>query len=734
MSRRTVLTGTGMVALCLALSAIVPISAQPPYKSINSTAQNRSSLPSTLVPEQPIPAAGDFVIVGANDLGMHCANLDQRMMSILPPFNTIHAQVIRKGHAPVVIDSSQVQVLYSAASNPQDPVGPAQTPASIYKGNFWATNPRTGNPYGFDEYNPQYPPGILPLFPFKPDIGLPVPDLQRLYFGDHQLSASQQMLPSAVSPSKTDPYVANVPQAFDTFYTAFPFFIDFPFGYALHNLGFFSAEGLPLAPFDDVGRMNPYPLMRVQAAALAGNSFGVPAGTVLTSIDVVAPVSAEVSCQTCHAAQSDGGNGLATVGKGFTVSTSHDDPLYGQVPNAFSIAYSYALNIMRLHDVRFQTTLEQSQPVQCQVCHYSPALDLAHLGPQGPGGPYANGREQGIHHSMSRAMHYFHGTVKIKGKLVFPKMRSPKGRSIATRDKTLLATCYMCHPGASTKCFRGIMFDQGAACQDCHGELAQVGNDFSGNVSSKNPGAFVVRGDFYTNPKTPRIPWANEPTCGSCHTGDALSNLAGKAGTVKSPDGMTLLQAYRSNDKSAKPIVAANRRFAENQVSDQNGTRQVLYRLSTGHGGVLCEGCHGSTHAEWPNAHANANDNVAPTQVQGYSSMLMDCQSCHGANAFTIGDFIGNFDANGLMKGPHGMHPAADATWNRNHSEVYNDPATPKGLCTSCHGKNLQGTVLSRTPVARTLLTDEGTIRVQAGTAISCTLCHEKPGPPGSGG
>lgn len=730
MSRRKALIGVGAMVFSLTLAAIFPIGAQPPVKSINSTAQNKSSLPSTLVSEQPIPPVGDFVIVGANDLGMHCANLDQRMMSILPPFNTLHAQVIRKGHTPVLIDSSQVQVLYSAASNPQDPVGAAQGPSSVYKSNFWDSNPRTGNPYGFDEYNPHYPPGILPLFPFKADVGLPVPDLQRLYFGDHQLSASQQMLPSAVSPTQTDPYLANVPQAFSTFYTAFPFFIDFPFGYALADLRFFSAEGLPLAPFDDVGRMNPYPLMRVQAAALAGNSLGVSPGTVLTSIDMVAPVSSEVSCQTCHAAAADGGNGLATVGKGFTIATSHDDPLYGQVPKAFSIAYAYALNIMRLHDVRFQTTLEQSQPVQCQVCHYSPALDLAHLGPQGPGGPYANGREQGIHHSFSRAMHYFHGTVKIKKKLLFPKMPSPKKRSIAVRDKTLLSTCYMCHPGASTKCFRGIMFDQGAACQDCHGELPQVGNDFSGNVSARNPGGFIVKGDFYTNPKTPRIPWANEPTCGSCHTGDALSNLAGKPGTVKSPDGLTLIQAYRSKDKNAKPIIAVNRRFAENQ----SGGKQVLFRLSMGHGGVLCEGCHGSTHAEWPNAHSNANDNVAPTQVQGYSSMLMECESCHGANAFTIGDFIGNFDASGLMKGPHGMHPVADPIWNKNHSEVYNDPATPSGLCSACHGKNLRGTILSRTPVDRTLSTDEGTVQVKAGTAISCVLCHEKPGPPGTGG
>ena len=227
-----------------------------PGKSINSTSTNRSTPPSTLVAEQPLQNLPGFRVLAANDLGMHCLNLDQRVVSILPPFNTLHAQVVQTGITPQLLNNSQVKMVYSAASNLNDPALASPLPTTVYKTNFWDTNPRTGNPNGFDAVNPYYPPGILSLFPFQPDVGLPVPDLQRLYLGDGKLSADQQQLPSATAPFVTQPYSANDPQAFALYYNTFPFFISFPFGYTLPNINWFSAEGIPLSPFDDLGRMN----------------------------------------------------------------------------------------------------------------------------------------------------------------------------------------------------------------------------------------------------------------------------------------------------------------------------------------------------------------------------------------------------------------------------------------------------------------------------------------------
>ena len=58
--------------------------------------------------------------------------------------------------------------------------------------------------------------------------------------------------------------------------------------------------------------------------------------------------------------------------------------------------------------------------------------------------------------------------------------------------------CYQCHPGKTTKCLRGAMFNGGMLCNDCHGNMQQVGNDFSLGVTPSNPNAFKLGlGNFY---------------------------------------------------------------------------------------------------------------------------------------------------------------------------------------------------------------------------------------------
>ena len=187
----------------------------------------------------------------------------------------------------------------------------------------------------------------------------------------------------------------------------------------------------------------------------------------------------------------------------------------------------------------------QDKPVVCQVCHYTPALDLAHVGPlTGPEGSEANGRNQVSHQSNSRVMHNHHGSITAldrNGNPMFPAIEAPtqdNATGVVTNQSTRVAqledSCYQCHPGKNVQCLRGAMFNGDMLCSDCHGSMAQVGNDFSAGVSPSNPGAFVLdQGDFYDpSSNQPRVPWANEPGCGSCHTGDASNNLAGTSGTV----------------------------------------------------------------------------------------------------------------------------------------------------------------------------------------------------------
>jgi hypothetical protein len=214
----------------------------------------------------------------------------------------------------------------------------------------------------------------------------------------------------------------------------------------------------------------------------------------------------------------------------------------------------------------------------------------------------------------------------------------------------------------------------GIECADCHGSMLAVGSPL-------------------------REPWVDEPRCESCHTGDAVNHLGSD---------IRLTQAWAGDIDVATARLASNKRFAENTAT--------LYRNSTGHGGVACEGCHGSTHAIWPNAMQSANDNVAANQLQGHAGTISECSTCHTRLPLTL-------------KGPHGMHNVNSTAWNLEHEDFYE---RNPDACRSCHGQNLEGTVLSETAAAREYLRDEEhgsgkTIHLAKGTPVSCNLCHRKP-------
>ena len=336
--------------------------------------------------------------------------------------------------------------------------------------------------------------------------------------------------------------------------------------------------------------------------------------------------------------------------------------IFADDPNDLnSVLQAAKHNILALHDAEHRTNLLNETPVLCARCHYSAALDLAGTGPT---------VDQKGQPTMSAVMHGHHG------ELTDPNTNTP----LFPTNGTLEQTCYQCHPGKVTKCLRGAMGGAGIDCVDCHGSMLAVGRDT-------------------------REPWIDEPRCESCHTGDAVNN----DGTIR------LSQAWSDDIDIATPRLANNKRFAEN--------RDTLYRNSLGHGGVACEGCHGSTHAIWPNALPTANDNVAANQLQGHSGSISECSVCHTTLPLTL-------------SGPHGMHNVNSRAWNLEHEGFYE---RNPGACRACHGQNLEGTVLSQTAADRDYLVDEEdddddddggsaqTIHVAKGTAVSCDLCHGKP-------
>ncbi len=79
---------------------------------------------------QPQPL-GNYVLLGWNDLGMHCYNRSFQDLAVLPPYNTMWAQVIKRGDPPQIVTQG-IRVQYSFPNNT----------ISSTKSNFWTYAPQ----------------------------------------------------------------------------------------------------------------------------------------------------------------------------------------------------------------------------------------------------------------------------------------------------------------------------------------------------------------------------------------------------------------------------------------------------------------------------------------------------------------------------------------------------------------------------------------------------------------
>jgi hypothetical protein len=224
-------------------------------------------------------------------------------------------------------------------------------------------------------------------------------------------------------------------------------------------------------------------------------------------------------------------------------------------------------DLLTRHDARNHTTLMSSKPVLCASCHGSPAL--------GTVGPGSSGKY------LSQAVHGFH---------------AGKG-----------ATCYDCHPGATTKCSRSARHTSADGnCTTCHGDMANVAQT-------------IVNG---------RIPWASEPNCVSCHpnvpgidTGTALYRNSHGHGNL-------FCSACHGSPHAMVPSLVAKDNYQELQYQGSTrpvksiGSCGVCHKSSRGdseikefaekHGGsaphikMVCHTCHtevSTETAKWPHAY-----------------------------------------------------------------------------------------------------------------------------------
>ena len=549
-----------------------------------------------------ISRGANYQVLSWNNLGMHCMDSDYSVFSILPPYNTIEAQLIVNGS--LVTSSNGYTVTYQAVADPT--------------GSFNSTAAGKGNFYEF----------VQPLFgaSLPVDAGLAgwgMPGTNNTPRG-MQFEQLNEPVPGVFTP-----------------------------------VNWWRAEGIPLSPYDNAFRKNPYPLMLLVARD-AGN-------TIIATNQIVLPISDEMDCRACHA------SGTQTAA----------EPVAGWVWDGRP-ERDFRLNILRLHDERqfvqqpalytaalaalgynpqglYRNVTADGKPVLCAACHSDVALN-------------ANGYS-GIP-PFTASMHGFHAHVTD------PLLNTTLD-NVANRS-----ACYRCHPGSTTRCLRGAMGGAIAAdgsmemqCQSCHGNMSAVGA----------PG---------------RTGWLTEPVCQSCHSGTATHNN----GQIRYTSVFTNQPAGTGERQAVDPTFATTGNIPAPGLS--------MYRFSTGHGGLQCEACHGSTHSEFPSTHLN--DNLRDIQLQGHAGMMVECTACHAAMPDS---------ANG---GPHGLHDIGQGWVSgsggvTSHEELVGNLPGGIAACSPCHGTDFRGTVLSRVQADRTL-SAFGTKTFFRGAIIGCYTCHNGPG------
>jgi hypothetical protein len=408
----------------------------------------------------------------------------------------------------------------------------------------------------------------------------------------------------------------------------------------------FIADGIPVTPYDNAGAKNYYPLFHLVARDSSGN--------ILATTDAVTPVSDEMDCRACHASD----------------SSSPARPSTGWIydPNA---ERDYRLNILIKHDQHlgaadgyraslatagysqdglYATVIVNGTSVLCARCHLSNALPGTGIAGVPP---------------LTQVVHAMHASVN-----------DPTNGSTLESD-TNRTSCYRCHPGSETRCLRGAMGMAVASdgsmaiqCQNCHGRMSAVG-------------------------ATGRQGWLEQPVCQSCHTGTATNN----SGQIRYTSAL---------DTNGNPRIPANTTFATTPNTPASGLS--LYRFSKGHGGLQCESCHNSTHAEYPSS--DRNDNIQSLQIQGHVGTISDCFTCH------------NSQPNTITGGPHGMHPVGQQ-WASGHGDAVE--RTGDAQCQVCHKSDYRGTVLSRALGERNLSTGFGVKQFWRGFQVSCYACHNGP-------
>ncbi|MEY2701239.1 MAG: hypothetical protein RIQ52_1994, partial [Pseudomonadota bacterium] len=386
-------------------------------------------------------------------------------------------------------------------------------------------------------------------------------------------------------PGRDQPYAANKAQDFTTYFS---------------SLGWHTARNIPVTDIDDSGRVNPYPLFRVEAKSRSESDKKA-------SVDATVTSSKDLHCRGCHAKGKIAANDrldwsqykaayhssseyshcppfVRTCSKEFHPPRFADAVDRNGMPSQdiFDQEYAALLNITGIHEfydavynhdnmtgVLFQAGHENAgktdgdAPSACTNCHGSMMnYDIASQVYTNPGQKHG---DDAFYPNFSKSLHAFHGQLQLDPSDHGKILRDVTGRPLRwdsargvnpnslfpvvdSKGKKLPddMNCQMCHSGHREQTYRDRHATAGLVCADCHGDMMAVGAE--ANKPKTGPEGFQKRVDWY-----------DQPDCGSCHTGNGNKGRLATAGYFS--DGVTR-QAFDAADASAMSRKPETSRFA----------------------------------------------------------------------------------------------------------------------------------------------------------------------------
>lgn len=234
-----------------------------------------------------------------------------------------------------------------------------------------------------------------------------------------------------------------------------------------------------------------------------------------------------------------------------------------------------SLDVLVMHDKNSGTNLAEKakagEPMLCQSCHADPVLGTK-------GDPELL--------NFPAAIHGWHANYLT--------------------EREGMTACVACHPSrpdGPTQCFRSHHADF-MDCTNCHGTM----EDHTLSLLKKEKEAgkkgadrlmknLKARNVASVDDITPRTPWLNEPDCLNCHVDYEMGET-------------------------------------DDAFNTWTGGPEELYRLRHDEmDALMCQACHGSTHAVYPatnNKYGQDRDSIQPLQYQGNDRPIgNDCMVCH---------------------------------------------------------------------------------------------------------